>query len=944
MRRTQCFENVFRIQSEKCQYIKYDFLREERIILKTLDWNKYLEKAAETAAEGIVMLKNDNAALPVSKDDEIAVFGRIQLDYYKSGTGSGGLVNVHKVTGIVDGLLECGVKLNGELLEFYKKQAEEHPFDIGDGWGGEPWCQQEFALTDEIVGNAAKSSETAIVVIGRTAGEENDNKAKEGSYFLNSGEKDMLEKVRSNFKKVIVLLNVGNIVDMGFVDEFSPDAVLYLWQGGMTGGTGAAKVITGEISPCGKLPDTIAYDIADYPSHKYFGNTERNFYTEDIYVGYRWFETFAKDRVRYPFGFGLSYTKFDINYSAEKIGDEFIISADVKNIGDRSGKEVVQVYCQATQGKLGKPSRVLCGYEKTDCLAPSESQTIKISVKLSDVASYDDSGVTGNRFAWVIEQGDYCFYAGTDVRSAEKVLTWTAEENIVIEQLKQALAPVQPFERIKAGLSGGELKPTMEAVPVSEIDEDKRRIENLPSEISFEGDKGIKLEAVAKGEKTLTEFISQLSDNDLNCIIRGEGMCSPRVTAGTAAAFGGVSKRLEELGVPCGCCSDGPSGMRLDCGTKAFSLPNGTLIAATFNKKLITELFEFLGMEMSANGVDCLLGPGMNIHRHPLNGRNFEYFSEDPYLTGTIASAELIGMHRHGVTGTIKHFCGNNQETNRHFLDSAVSERALREIYLKGFEIAIKQGGAKSIMTTYGKVNDLWTAGNFDLNTEILRNQWGYTGFTMTDWWANINDRGCGTDKNNFAAMARAQNDVYMVCSNGESHSDNVMTALEQGKLTRGELQRNAENILRFLIDTNAMRRLMGTDEKVDVINKPESEIDEIIRNAPCYDMDKKLTIDLSGVKTARNSDYQFVLNLKATGMYKVTITASSEQSELAQIPVTLFAGAVRTLTWNGTGGKPVSISLEIPMFSLNSTVRLHFGMGGLNLISAEFELIHAGL
>lgn len=910
--------------------------------MKTLDWNKYLETAAETAAEGIVMLKNDNAALPISKE-EIALFGRIQLDYYKSGTGSGGMVNVHKVTGIVDGLLETGAKLNGGLLEFYKKQAEEHPFDLGDGWGEEPWCQREFPLTDELVSKAAETSRAAVVVIGRTAGEEHDNKAEAGSYYLTDSEKDMLRKVRRGFGRMIVLLNVGNIVDMGFTDELSPDAVLYLWQGGMTGGTGAARVIMGETSPCGKLPDTIAYDIADYPSHKYFGDTERNFYTEDIFVGYRWFETFAKDRVRYPFGFGLSYTNFDISYSAEKTADGFVISAEVKNVGDRGGKEVVQVYCQAPQGRLGKPSRVLCGYEKTRCLAPSESQKITISVKLSDVASYDDSGVTGNRFAWVAERGEYCFYAGTDVRSAEKVLTWTAEETAVIERLKQALAPVQPFERIKAELSDGKLTAITEAVPLSEVDEDKRRKENLPAEIPCEGDKGIKLEAVARGERTVREFLSQLTDSDLNCIIRGEGMCSPRVTAGTAAAFGGVSKRLEEMGVPCGCCSDGPSGMRLDCGTKAFSLPNGTLIAATFNKELIAELFGYLGMEMSANGVDCLLGPGMNVHRHPLNGRNFEYFSEDPYLTGTMAAAELTGMHRHGVTGTIKHFCGNNQETNRHFLDTAVSERALREIYLKGFEIAVKQGGARSIMTTYGKVNGLWTAGNFDLNTEILRNQWGYRGFTMTDWWANINDRGAAPDKDNFAAMARAQNDVYMVCSSGEAHGDNVMRELENGNLTRGELQRNAENILRFLIDTNAMRRLMGTEETVEVVNKPESAVDEIIRNAPCYDLDERLVIDLSGVKTARDSDYRFALNLKRTGMYRVTLTASSNQSELAQIPVTYFSTAIRTFTWNGTGGKPVPISMEIPMFSLNTTVRLHFGLGGLDLISAEFELIHAG-
>ena len=224
-------------------------------------------------------------------------------------------------------------------------------------------------------------------------------------------------------------------------------------------------------------------------------------------------------------------------------------------------------------------------------------------------------------------------------------------------------------------------------------------------------------------------------------------MGSPRVTPGTASAFGGVADSLTGFGIPCGCCSDGPSGMRLDCGTKAFSLPNGTLIASTFNKSLVTELFKLMGREMSANKVDCLLGPGMNIHRHPLNGRNFEYFSEDPYLSGTIAAAELMGLHSEGVTGTIKHFCGNNQETNRHNIDSAVSERALREIYLKGFEIAVREGGADSIMTSYNSVNGLWSAGNYDLCTTILRDEWGFKGFVMTDWWANINERGKPVDK-----------------------------------------------------------------------------------------------------------------------------------------------------------------------------------------------------
>lgn len=907
-----------------------------------LDWNKYLETAAQTVAEGIVMVKNDNNALPVSKAEEISVFGRIQMHYYKSGTGSGGMVNVSKVTGIIDGLTECGAKLNEELLSVYKKWIEENPFDVGEGWGGEPWCQQEMPLDDSLVRKCAETSDTALVIIGRTAGEEQDNKLTAGSYLLTDLEKDMLAKVRKYFKKVAVLLNVGNIMDMSFVDEFAPDAVLYVWQGGMTGGTGTAKVLLGEISPCGKLPDTIAYSISDYPSDKNFGDTQRNIYAEDIYVGYRYFETFAKDKVRYPFGFGLSYTDFEISCTAAEQDGIVTVSAAVKNIGSHSGKEVVQLYCEAPQGRLGKPARVLCGYEKTRTLAPGESQVLEISVDVKSLASYDDSGVTGNRFAWVLEKGDYNFYAGTDVRHSEKIYTHTIDTQICVEQLAQALAPVEPFERFKPVVTDSGVTLTMENTPLSEVDENKRRIENFPPNIPQTDDKGIKLSDVVNGKNSLDEFIAQLSDYDLSCIVRGEGMCSPKVTAGTAAAFGGVSHRLAELEVPCGCCSDGPSGMRLDCGTKAFSLPNGTLIASTFNKQLVTELFSLTGLEMAANKVECLLGPGMNIHRHPLNGRNFEYFSEDPFLTGTMACAELDGMHSAGVTGTIKHFCGNNQETNRHFLNSVVSERALREIYLKGFEIAVKQGGAKSIMTTYGKVNGLWTAGSFDLNKEILRNQWGYTGFTMTDWWANINERGKDADKSNFAAMVRAHNDVYMVCADSTDHDDNIMSTLENGTLERCELQRNAKAIISFLMETRAMKRIMGKDTSVEIINRPADPSDIDAEDVKFYKLDKALEIPLDDICTERGTSFSFALDIAVAGVYEVTLTASSTQSGLAQMPVTLFSTgtAYGTLIWNGTDGKPVSYSREVPMFSRFTTIKLYFGLSGLKMHSVKFKLL----
>lgn len=909
---------------------------------RILDWNKYLDTAAKMVSEGIVMLKNENNALPLDTDKEVAVFGRIQFHYYKSGTGSGGMVNVTKVVNILDGLIDNGVKVNEKLLGTYRKWDKENPFDLGEGWGGEPWSQKEMPLDEGLVKETAKSCETAIVIMGRTAGEEQDNRLEAGSYLLSDDEIAMLKVVRENFKKVVLLLNVGNIIDMTDINRIAPDAVLYVWQGGMTGGKGTADVLTGKVSPSGKLPDTIAYKVSDYPSDANFGREEnRDIYAEDIYVGYRYFETFAKEKVLYPFGFGLSYTAFEIKTEKAEITEGAVkLSVSVKNIGAYKGKEVIEVYCEAPQGRLGKAARVLCGFEKTRELVPQEEQEVEIAVDISKLASYDDSGVTGNKSCYVLEAGEYKFYVGSDVRSAEYACSFEQGEDLVTERLTQALAPVVSFERIKPVCEGGAFSIGREAVPVSEVDESARRLEKLPKEIAYTGDKGIKLWDVKNGKNTMDEFIAQLSDYDLSCIIRGEGMGSPRVTAGTASAFGGVSENLNGFGIPAGCCSDGPSGMRLDCGTKAFSLPNGTMIVSSFNKELTSELFAFMGLEMAANKVDCLLGPGMNIHRHPLNGRNFEYFSEDPFLTGKMASAELKGMAGAGVTGTIKHFCANNRETNRHFIDSVVSERALREIYLKGFEVAVKEGGASSVMTTYGRVNGLWTAGNFDLNTVILREEWGFKGFTMTDWWANINVRGKEPDKTDLAAMARAQNDVYMVCPDGEKNDDNTLAALENGGIERCELQRNAANICGFLLHTNALKRAEGIGDTVKVINR-EDEEQEDDKPVQFYKVDRDITLDLSDVDTKKGTSYSFALDLSNFGIYRVIVTASSTQSELAQIPMTLFSmgTAVGTFTFNGTGGKAVSMEKKTPMFSRFTTFRIYFAQNGLDLHSIRFEL-----
>ncbi len=901
-----------------------------------LNFDKYCEAARRTVAEGQVLLKNEDQTLPLSKGAKVAVFGRIQTHYYKSGTGSGGMVNVDKVTGILDALLEDeNIIVNQKLLHTYTEWEKEHPFDEGIGWGNEPWCQMEMPLSDELMKQVSEESDYGLVIIGRTAGEDQDNFNGQGSYLLTDAEEDMLGKVRSHFPKMILVLNVGNIIDMGFVDTYQPDAVLYAWQGGMVGGLGTADVLTGRVNPCGKLPDTIAYQVEDYPSHANFGNRDVAFYAEDIYVGYRYFETVAKDRVRYPFGFGLSYTSFSVKKESFVVEDHKIkLSVQVQNTGNYPGKEVVQAYIHAPLGMLGKPDKVLVGFDKTKVLAPGERQHLVFEIPFYDFASYDETGVTGTASSYVLEDGEYVLYVGNSVRTVEEAGRFSLAETLVLSRCSQALAPVREFHRMKLCQNeAGAVYMETENVPLRKESPAAKRLVHLPPNYAITGDKGYRLGDVKAGRVSMEEFIAQLSEEDLSCIIRGEGMGSPKVTPGTAAAFGGVSESLKNYGIPCGCCSDGPSGMRLDSGMKAFSLPNGTLLASTFDTELVGELYAYTGTEMVKNKVDALLGPGINIHRHPLNGRNFEYFSEDPFLTGKMAAVQLKALHQAGVTGTIKHFCANNQETGRHSVDSVVSERALREIYLKGFEMAVKEGQADSVMTTYGSVNGLWTSGSYDLNTTILRGEWGFNGIVMTDWWALISEEDVPANKTNFAAMARAQNDIYMVCPQADINGtgDNTLSALTEGTLAIGELQRNAGNICGFLMNTHAFERMNGVETKVEVVGEDTVSIASD-QDVVYYRIDEELTINLENINAEKGTNFVFALDMEKVGGYRVQLTASSELGELAQIPVTLFYLSTpnAVFTFNGTGGKWHSIEKKTVLKSKYSVLRLYFGQNGL--------------
>jgi len=475
-----------------------------------------------------------------------------------------------------------------------------------------------------------------------------------------------------------------------------------------------------------------------------------------------------------------------------------------------------------------------------------------------------------------------------------------------------------------------------------------RRSGKLVKAAPCTGDKGYKLADVAEGKVSMDEFLAQLTDDDLCCIVRGEGMCSPKVTPGTAGAFGGVTKRLLDFGIPTGCCADGPRGIRMDCGTHAFAMPNGTLMACSFDPELVEELYEYEGLELRKNKVDTLLGPGINIHRHPLNGRNFEYFSEDPLLTGHMAAAQLTAMQKYGVTGTIKHFACNSQEFHRHDVEAVVSERAMREIYLKAFELAVKWGKARSIMTSYNPINGLWSASNYDLLTTILHGQWGYEGMVMTDWWAKSNDEGKEGERTNTAAMVRAQNDLFMVVPDSESNAmhDNSAEGLEKGTVDRSEYLRSAKNICNFLLQSPAMLRMRGI----------ETELDKALDEAPSLDDgdsaemfyvqtggDNTLDFDVSLIGMSKGDNTRFGVSIHEQGLYKLTlILRSTDNNDVSQLPLSVFQdrNLLGTATLTGAQRDWETVEFNVMGFSGNFYLRFFAAQTGLELKSVRMEIV----
>ena len=762
------------------------------------------ELLRRAAADGAVMLEN-NGILPLKDGTRVALFGITGYESHYVGYGSGGDVNRPYAVSFADGIKNCDrLTLDPTIESIYREWNKKNPINNGF-WGHWPFYFPEMPLDNTTVENARNKNEVAVAVIGRAAGESRDCKLQKGSYYLADDEIAMLDALAEEFDDIVILLNIGGIFDMSWIEKYKKviGAILIVWQGGMEGGNAAADLLCGKAYPSGRLTDTIAKRYENYPSSANFGGKDFNEYKEDIYVGYRYFETFAKSKVLYPFGYGLGYTEFEISANTvEKSNDKFIFNVSVKNIGNTIGREVVQLYLSKPCGKLGNPEKILVAFVKTAELKSGESETIELIVETNQLASYDES-----KSAYITESGKYEFFLGKSIRENEAVFTFEQAEDEVDCQCAQASAPIENLEVMTAYEYNGKRIIKNRKARTKEYDLGKRILENLPEEIPQTGDKGFKLADVKSGKITMEQFVAQLNNNELEAISRGDYvMNSPLGAKGNAGAFGGVLQSLRAKGIKPVITTDGPSGIRLSACCSL--LPIGTLLACSFDPQLVEKVYSAVAEEMFAKGSDVLLAPGMNIHRNPLCGRNFEYYSEDPYLTGKIAAAAVKGIQSHGASACPKHFACNNQEFRRNMNDSRLSERALREIYLKGFEICVREAKPKNIMTSYNRINSVYGHYNYELCTTILRNEWGYKGNVITDWWMKNEKSPEFPLIRNQAYRVRAQVDVLMPGGGRIPRRKPDGTLLEslgkEGGIALGELQRMACNVLRAVIDSNA--------------------------------------------------------------------------------------------------------------------------------------------
>lgn len=717
---------------------------------------EHMQQARRIAAEGMVLLKNENNVLPL-RTKELALFGAGATDTISCGTGSGYVFAPHTVT-VEQGLRAAGIRLTSQswlkrFSDASRKANEEDKTlsEIDRIWSGLSILIDEPAITDAELQEAARA-DTAVYVIRRKSGEGNDRKAVKGDYYLSDMEEANLRKVAAAFSHTVVVLNTC-VIDANFVNDIPGiDAALLMGLAGNEGGNALADILTGKISPCGRLADTWAKAYGDNPASKTFGandgNSMQEDYAEDIFVGYRYFDTFGIAPL-YPFGYGLSYTAFTMNCRAVTADwERIVLTVEVTNAGHMAGREVVEVYVTAPEGRLTKPWQELKGYVKTKNILPGESETVTVTIPTEALASFD-----ADRAAFVMEAGDYLIRMGRHSRDTKVVQILRLDGEAVVRRVRNEFWPDHPVDVLKAP---ARKKEAAEAAVLELMAKDCVTIDGACR--TAETDEGNRkkmqrikpafhaaLPDVKEGRASMEEFVASLDDETLLRLVAGSANETPYAVAsrmdrkaepvkGPASSGSTTSLFVESLGIPNWLVTDGPAGLHLPL-CEATCYPVGMVMAQTWDVEACEMMGTGIGKELEYYNYSIILGPGMNIHRDPLCGRNFEYYSEDPVISGKMGAAVTRGVQRTPGAGvSVKHFACNNQEADRLETNSTVSERALREIYLKGFEICVREAQPKTVMTSYNLINKVHTSSDYRLLTEVLRGEWGFKGLVMTDW------------------------------------------------------------------------------------------------------------------------------------------------------------------------------------------------------------------
>ena len=776
--------------------------------------------ARRAAAEGMVLLENDGT-LPFRPGARLALMGTGARHTIKGGTGSGD-VNSRDTVSVDQGLRDAGFAITTtEYLDAfdaaYAKARDEWEKAIYAATGGErayyKLYQAHARLSPKMPDDlpfpedACRRADAGVYVISRISGEGVDRRDEPGDYYLSDAERAELKRMTELCPRVVVVLNIGGVIDLDFLDELNVAALVLMSQAGVEGGSALADVLSGAVNPGGRLTDTWARRYPDYPSSEGFsyrnGNTIEEEYTDGIYVGYRYFDTFGV-KPRYPFGYGLSYTRFEQETRGVRVeGDEVSVDVRVVNRGDMAGRQVVQLYASCPAAEQKKELKRLVAFGKTACLEPGAAETLTLRFELNALASY-----RAGRAAYALEKGDYLLLCGTSSAETVCVARLRLAETLYLPRLHNvcellgALREIEPDGSARAALEAG-----VGDVPVIGIDEAARCLWTeaaLPAQPPLDAARLEQAKAI----------VSQLTDAEkVRLVVGSPSTLSGDEIGGAANSVPGAAGEtvgLPERGIPRMVVADGPAGLRLQKRYEvdpetgriyrldrfatlenrffgklaahegavsrwqfATAIPVGTLLAQSFDTALLEEVGEMIAGELQAFGVTVWLAPGMNIHRNPLCGRNFEYYSEDPLVAGAMAAAITRGVQRTAGVGTcIKHYACNNMEDNRFHVTSNIGERALREIYLKGFEIAVKTAQPMSIMTSYNRINGVHAANSADLCTTVAREEWGFAGFIMTDWTTTNSGHGSSAAK-----CIRAGNDLVMPGTEGDRRE--IAEALE---------------------------------------------------------------------------------------------------------------------------------------------------------------------